>query len=357
MKKRFLQLFIISLVMLFTLTSCNMYIIDKTQEEIRYTITESEWEALTKESNFTLVKPSLGSVEKFTNHLLDVNGSITLFIGEKQFSITQEEECWVAYDHTFMDLAHGPLFEGMNYSDYQYDEEEKIYYNKDFEEYGRKFEIRFENGIPTSINVVYSDRNNVFDYENKFEVIIKDIGTTIIDLPEYIFEHEYYAMFDYTITEEVWNKYANQTNYVLDVYGFNNYEMIHFVQKSSGDAYEIDDSIIVIENGKKYILELKDDVWYAKEYVNKKMWEGLLLKDFDYNDFEYDKETRKYVQKNNIENDIVYSLAFEEGQLLYIFAEKISDPSNPDLFDVIAYDVIEIGTVEIDVPEYVIENN
>ena len=39
------------------------------------------------------------------------------------------------------------------------------------------------------------------------------------------------------------------------------------VIESSGEAYLIDDSIIVIENGTKYILESQDDVWYAKEYI------------------------------------------------------------------------------------------
>ena len=160
-------------------------------EEVRYTVTEEEWNALITYNNYTIEQyyGNIHLIHKYTDEALQFeDGYIILFIDDKQYSLEETDEGYVAYDCTGMNYSHaGLLAGGYVYDEFTYDETIGAYVLEVTEEVRMRWEVRFENGVPVSI--IYKK------YDGDIETIVSrslytNVGTTVINIPDYIFEQE-----------------------------------------------------------------------------------------------------------------------------------------------------------------------
>ena len=340
MKKILLQ--IIVLLLLLSLCAC------KNDNDKKYKVSEEQWNELSKEYNYTLQQIENGTLvftQKYTKDVLEIDGKIMLLIDNKQYTLNLIDDVWVAYDTTYLDMWHGQLLESFDYNDFKFDEESKMYICEKYKDQGVIYEFKFENGYPTHQLVTYTSKNYIY------EIRYSNIGTTVIEVPEYIFYEEYESQLVKTVTEEQCNINANEMNFTLKYFISNETFKIH-TQKSTSDGYQIDDQIIIIEDGIKYVLEQENDAWVATKAENINIFEGPLLKNLNYNDFEYDIEEKMYVQKNTEGQNFKYSISFTDGIVALIIVEELSNSENPAT---ICYSVSDIGTTIIEVPNYTIK--
>lgn len=324
-------------------------------EEVRYTVTAEEWEALTDEYNYTfewIVDGESSGQDKYTKDVIQIGESIILFVGDKQYMLEETERGWVAYDCTDMEFAHDGSFVDYAFEDCFYDESICAYVNKNYEEIGERAEIRFENGklISVTYHSVDPDDGEVNEY------LYTNIGETVIDVPEFTFYYDLEPDPAKLATEEIWNRYAGEKNFTALLVESDGTEYVEHTLKSTEDAFELDGKIIVFEAGKGYALEKRDGAWYAVEYEGIALPESLLPKGLGFDDFEYDAESEMYVQKNAEDADFFYSVAFENGAPVYVQIGEAPDPSNPGYIHMIALMISEIGSADVDVPEYVIDD-
>ena len=330
------------------------------EDEIRYTVTQEEWDAAVAETNFTLERIEDGetlTVQKYTDYALDIDGSIFMFIGDRIYDLVEEEDGWFAYDCTYLEFSITYLLDGCDMADFEYDEEEQAYLYKYWEDYGYTVAIKFENGLPVSMTLV-----NIEDESNVILRLYTNVGTTVIDLPEYEIVEDEEDPIPSTVTEEVWNSYVGKTNfdYVIMITGFVNsnfYTELHYV-KSIGNALLVDDVIYVLENGKYYVLEETADGWIATESTLPAFCLTSLLEGLNYNDYEFYEATGYYVPKETVENEPYNEVVFDEnGNLIYIAIYNDNLSENPEtegltLPSMIAFN--DVGNTVIDVPAYTI---
>ena len=157
-----------------------------------------------------------------------------------------------------------------------------------------------------------------------------------------------------TSTEEIWNGYWNTKNYIATIYILTDYDFLEHTVKSTDKAVEIDGKIVVSDSDKKYVLEETDGIFYAKEYNGIDLPERLLPEGLSFSDFEFDKQSKAYVQKN-ADGTEIYSIAFVDGVLSFVQIERAPDPENPDYIEIIAFEISEIGSAVINVPDYIME--
>jgi hypothetical protein len=332
------------------------------EDEIRYTVTAEEWEALVNEKNYTWERFESGeiyTIQKYTEYAMDIDGAVYLYIEDKIYQLVEEEDGWFAYDCTYLELWHLGLLETFDMIDFEYDESKQAYLYKYWEEYGYKLELRFENGIHTSLTMI-----EVGNESNVSVRLVHNVGTTVIEIPEYtIVEDDYdYPVYSF-VTEEVWNSFAGETNFEYYVFMSNFidsdfYSEVHTV-KSVGNAISVDDVIYVLEDGKYYVLEETVSGWIATESELPTFCFTSLLEGLSYNDFDFDENTGFFVPKEDVVEDEPYSeVTFDENGILltlFIYNDNLSD--NPetegmDLSTVISFS--NIGTTVISVPEYTV---
>jgi hypothetical protein len=194
----------------------------------------------------------------------------------------------------------------------------------------------------------------LYQREKLVKSLNQSVGTTVIDVPEFVFEEDYVDPTRRTVTEEEWNLNASVSNFVANFYASSNGEYLFATFISDGNAIEFNGEIIVFENGKRYKLEEIDGVWYAKEWNDFDIFPSFIPSGLSFDDFEYSEEMGSYVLKEKTESGLYYSLSFEDGVLLGFLAQESLDVSDPGYFEMFTFSVAEIGTAEIDVPEYVI---
>lgn len=321
-------------------------------QETRYTVTAEEWAALAGELNYTVETEYNGEepyIQKYTKDAAEIGGDIVLFIDDKQYRLSEENGVWIAGDVTFVDFWHGGLLSNVNYEDFFYDESLCAYVNVDYEEEGSKLIIKFENGLPvSSTSFILGEDAPVA--KNSYT----NVGATVIEIPEYIFDYERAPDPAKLVTEEEWNKFINEKNFAADVMMLIGEDYSEGVIKSIENAMQIGDTVLVFDADKWYALEQIDGAWYAKEYSGVVLPGYLLPEGLDYNDFEYDVQNEVYVQKNTDGAEYIYTVGFYGGLITSVQIEKAYDPERPDYMEVVLYAVSEIGTVTIDIPEYVI---
>jgi hypothetical protein len=282
-----------------------------------------------------------------------------LYIEDKIYQLVEEEDGWFAYDCTYLELWHLGLLETFDMIDFEYDESKEAYLYKYWEEYGYKLELRFENGIHTSLTII--------EVGNESNVSVRyahNVGTTVIEIPEdyTIVEDDYdYPVYSY-VTEEVWNSFVGGTNFEYSIF-MSNFDSSDFYSeahtvKSVGNAISVDDVIYVFEDGKYYVLEETDGGWIATESKLPAFCLTSLLDGLNYNDFEFDEDTGFYIQKDAVENEPYSEVTFDEnGVLLTLFIYNDNLSENPetegmDLATVISFS--NIGITVINVPEYTV---
>ncbi len=326
---------------------------------VRYTVTEEEWNSWTTYQNYTIEEytDSYRLVNKYTEYALEFeSGPIVIIEGDKEYQLIKTGNIYVASDCTSLELFHdGLLAGGYVYNEFTYDEEICAYVLDLMEEMGAKWEVKFENGVPVSI--IYTEVT-VVDGIEKNNVITKlytNVGSTVVNVPEFIYEEE--LEIRKTVTEEEWNNGVNAGNFVGDflaVIDFDNYDFFMCSFKYAGNAMEFDGEIIVFEGDKKYMLEEVDGTWYATEWNEYDFCAALIPAGLNFNDYEYSESEQVYIPKEDTGSDLYYSFGFEDGKFININVRKSMNVEDPGYWEMFTFHISEIGTATIDVPEYVI---
>ncbi len=197
--RRFLSLTLVAVMLLSTLmlTACDPIgaVMDFFSDVVghgkgNYTVTEEEWLAINKISNFSFKGGAESEGESISidlmvdNNLLmlDQNmlGELTTVGADLKAGIlfTETSVGWLAYQgldigRTSITLEDIGLFHGIEFADLTFDEDAKCYrYEKDY----TKIEFYFEDGILQRALVLPVDPEEVGAFE------ITDIGTTVIDV-------------------------------------------------------------------------------------------------------------------------------------------------------------------------------
>ncbi len=333
--------------------------IPPTNDDVRYTVTEEEWNTWTTYPNYTIEEytDSYSLVNKYTEYALEFdNGSVVIIEDGKDYQLIERGDVFVAYDCTSLELAHDRLLSGgYVYDEFTYDAEIGAYVLDAMDEIGARWEVKFENGVPVSI--IYTEVT-VIDGVEKNIVVTKlytNVGTTVINVPEFVYEEE--AEIRYTVTEEEWNNAVNAENFAGEFHIVTDADEFKFEFgsfKYAGNAIELDGKLIVFEGDKKYMLEEVEGIWYATEWNEYDVLATLIPADLDFNDYEYSESRNIYVSKDDTGSDRYHSFGFEEGKLVIICIQRSLNIEDPGYLDMMGFNIDEIGTVTINVPEYVI---
>ena len=332
---------------------------DNTKPEIRYTVTPEEWEALINEKNYTseIIENGVSTtVQKHTENALYIDGeTLIVFTEDGEYRLEETEDGWLAYDCSGLNYELTGLLETVEMADFEYSETEKAYLYKYWEDYGATITLRFENGLPVSMTLV--------DNEDPTQVLVRltrDIGTTVINIPEYEIVEE--SEIIPPVSEEVWNSLAFETNFTLEtiIVRTDTYYMeVHSI-KSTGNALMVDDDIFVLDGGKYYRLEEAANGYIATESELPPFVITTLIDSFSFSDFEYDPEIGLYMRRT-VTPDGEYMLQQVEfdmdGNILSYSTFGGNPTGNPE-FDGLTfatvYNISEIGTTVIEGPEYTI---
>ena len=318
---------------------------------VRYTVTEEEWNHWTTYPNYT-IEQYYGDeliLNKYTEDALEFqDGNIILFIGDKQYSLNETDDGYVAHDVTFMEFSHGGLLRGgYIYDEFTYNEDLFAYVLDLIAEEGIYCEVKFEDGVPVSI--LYKE------YKDGVEALVVrsnylNVGTTVIDIPEYVFEEEDTTR--YTVTEEEWNLNLSVGNYSGIITNFSEDDPTSIPYKCTNNAIELAGMLVVFEGDKMYQLQELEGVWYAVELEDGLGIPTMVPQGLNFSDYEYDEERKMYVPKVKTGAELYYSFLFVDGALKHVCLQTTLDESNPEYYELLSFNIDEIGTVEIEIPEY-----
>ena len=207
-------------------------------------------------------------------------------------------------------------------------------------------------------------------------VTISDVGTTVIDLPEYTIYHDPNA-FD----EAEWNELMAKNNFTVYMsehktvyneeyheYIFDDVEYIYQLAENGchsiityyEDEYVEYESYLAFEDGEVYYLSSYDEttgIYTATKYEEKSLDEIVLGEvfevEFDYSQFEYYEYMARY--QYNFEDSEKYIrmyFDFSDGQLVkFYYLESYYDGS---FYIEREYTFSNFGTTVVELPEYTI---
>lgn len=326
------------------------------EPEVRYTVTEEEWNVWTTCLNYTIEQyyGDYRILNKYTEDALQFeDGQIVLFLGDKQYYLEETEDGYAAYDCTALEYTHnGLLSGGYVYDEFTYSEELGAYVLDLTQEQGEIWEVRFENGIPASILYKeYTDGEVSFVISSTYI----NVGTTKIDIPDYEIRERPVADIRREVTEEEWNIGVNIDNYSGNYMSYVDGAFESYSYECVGNAIEMNGSIFVALDGKTYKLVEEEGVWTAVEHDRAATPRiAVLPQGLKYEDFVFSAETGGYVPKEGTGIDPSLVIGFADGQFAFILIQGSLDPDDPTYNDVIAYEIIETGNAAIEIPDYVI---
>ena len=320
---------------------------------VRYTVTEEEWNHWTTYPNYT-IEQYYGDqylIHKYTEDALEFqDGNIILFINDKQYQLNETDNGFVAHDVTSMDFSHGGLLRGgYVYDEFTYNEDLGAYVLNLVAEEGMYWEVKFEDGIPVSI--LYKE------YTDDVEVLVVrsnylNVGTTVIDIPEYVFEEEDTTR--YTVTEEEWNLNLSAGNYSGTITNVSEGESNSMAYKCTSNAIEMEGLLIITEGDKTYQLQNAAGTWYAFELTEGSGVPTMVPQGLNFSDYEYSENDQMYVPKEETGAELYYSFKFKNGVLSYVLLQTTLDESNPEYYELLSFNINEIGTVTIEIPDYTV---
>lgn len=341
-KIKLLLLCVISIFLISSLSSCVIV------ETARFTVTEQEWEMLTKQDNYTLEffpfddDQENMSIQKYTSDAIQLDSSVILFIEDKQYKLIDTEYGWYASDVTILNFEKSGLLEGKKFEDYTYNEKKLAYIGKPNQQ-GMYEELYFVNGeLLKKVYVSPLEEPSTYYIS---EVYYSNIGSTEIEIPEYSFT-------DYRriITEEIWNKYANEYNYYLECY----YDYIFTTfdtQYSTKDAWLYNDTYYVEKEGVLYKLVEEESGYVGIKEDNFPGVRGPLLQGISFDEVEYDDYYGGYVTKNVTSDGLKYIFYFFNGEIAgFDIVNTLSTE-----YDIQLCYIYTIGEVELDIPEFTIK--
>ena len=194
--KKLLSLMLVAMMLLATLmlTSCDA-VMELLQQyitglvpEVRYTVTEAEWNAAVKMENYTVTsKNEDGTVDvyKFSKdgYISDTEYGkrIYVFKDGNAYYLNQVGDEWVPDSFGMDARTHTPLMllDGLSFSDFTYDEARKAYVCG--EESEVEVVMAFENGVMVKLAMtfIFGEKWITMEY------VISDVGTTVVNIPKY----------------------------------------------------------------------------------------------------------------------------------------------------------------------------
>lgn len=345
--KKILRYCLVFILFITLLVGCG-----QSNNEKKYTITKEEWNALVGQCNYTVEsKDNEGSIfynyiQKYTEQAIDLNGTIVIFLEDKQYTLSEEETGWIATDCTSLNFEKGCLLVNYNFEDFTYDESKNVYVSE-IQDQNYWNEILFENGVLIKITTFIMKEDLNLENCHKIEKVFTNIGTTVIDIPEYTFAFEDSVT---TVTEETWNKYMNEYNFSIKPFLLDSNEMEKNVQLSIEGAYYLRGKYYVLKDDKIYLLSETDNGWIGEEIDSFPGYHGSLLRGISFSEVEFNQTDEAYVTKNIDENGMRYHFYFEKGIPVIIYVENTL---SPDLSEY--YLVEQIGEITFELPEYVIK--
>lgn len=201
--KKLLSLALVAVMLCTTLmlTSCEavmklvqLYYIMDMESNIRYTVTEEEWNAAINLENYSteyvtnITGEEVRTLYKFTKDGYRLNSD-----DKEEFYIFQEDTCYLLEKHGEEYVAseagyakdHNVLafwLHNLSLSDFTFDESIHAYVLTEISSgYEIKLLVEFENGVIVSMYTTLADETGVMfqDY------LIYSVGTTTIDFPQY----------------------------------------------------------------------------------------------------------------------------------------------------------------------------
>lgn len=404
--KKFLSLALVVIMLLSTLmlTSCDPIgsikgffgkIIWK-DGGARGTISLSEWIAAGNNTNYTLVLEEGGV--KFEAFVTDDGARVEYFYGEKNqgtifikfdnFCLIRESTVgWLGYEEfeeleeESYSLANVLDFDKKSFEKLTYDKNEKCYYT---ESYGTIIKYYFEEGKLVRMVSIPSDPDDEY-YEG---AEIKNIGTTVVEFPEYTIVNDGKVepsdadeSVRTTVTNEDLLKHLDMTNLTATAVVYSEGFMSEISLKIAENGLELtatqDGEIMsqymTIIDGILYSIEP-----YGEEYLATSLemsFEEMLaeigpIEEYlNVDNLVYDEVGRYYVVE--IDGDMLY-LYFENGQLVKavcmvngIYIGSIGGagsaaPNAPITYSTTKHEypeiilvISDVGTTEVEIPEFV----
>lgn len=396
--KRFLSLVLVSVMLLSTLmlTSCDFLnktkdfahgifgIEDDKDQDARTTITYEEWVSVNEITNFTftinegngygatiLASDNAAKVEVNFGTYLTQNIIIDF---DNSCMIKESGIGYLGYitsellDFEKLKLSDIAQFEKEDFEKLKYDAENKCHY---IDEYGIRASFYFEDGkFVAMIMCIVEEDGDSFEYAT-----IKNIGTTVVELPEYTIVND--GKIDpskadpsvrTTITDEDLINFFSNPNFTVsteiseefDVIGGDTAELTLKVAENSlkltaSQFGESESQYMTIVDGVLYSIERHGDGYLATSIsdIESILAELGPVEDVSIVDYlVYDEVGRYYTL--DIEG-LKFYLFFEEGQLVkavYVMENAYSN-DYVEYLEII-FVISDIGTTVVEIPEYVI---
>lgn len=191
-----LTLVLITLLSVFSLVSCDA---PEENKEMRYTITQEEWDANMNAINFTvLCEVESSNGQSSTHYVYNTENArevAYLYKDADEYSewqVREGDKKYILYEYegkiivekstwTELNLSSFVILGRVEFDDLVYDENSKNYvYEKEGDVY-TKITIHFENGVIKTVDTFMSN-----EYEQLVErYTISNIGTTVVEVPEF----------------------------------------------------------------------------------------------------------------------------------------------------------------------------
>ena len=378
--KKFLSLMLVAIMLLTTilLTSCDLFGTETTTttqkqdppKEARTTVSEEEWNKMKDLTNFTFVmrQGELSATYAIadTKVYIDYLGAKAIVDTQAKLMLNESSIGWLAatlpddvVEQYKFTLGSFSMISIPDYEEMVYDEESKAYV-EDYQYAIVKF--HFENGVLSYIK---------YDMTTDAEVAyieVKDIGKTTT--PQYgsyinisdgkVEPNSAPANARTTVTEEEWNACMALNNFTISVNTVSgsmsggSYMTYKITENARLQSYGMghEEHLEVVIDGVCYTIIEKDGEIYARKTqytVPENVFAEILnMGGEGVPEFTYDAENRYYYFDGEEAGIYIY---FENG----VITQFVIINKNDDLTMEMICPVYDIGTTEIDIPEYEIE--
>jgi hypothetical protein len=361
--KKFLSLALVCIMMLsvFALASCQETpkTTDKTttttpkQEDLtRYTVTKDEWDAFWNSLNFTVVSTADGETQEVrrngTKLSMSYGGQASFymeFVDDDTYTIMQDEEGnWLGIQGGIAGMEVMTLNTMLGqfsetFDSLTFDEAKKIYTFSDVE---YSAEYKFENGALVSAKFTDKEAN---------EVLVSNIGTTVVDIPEYTISAGpgEGGESELPMTQEEWDAFWNSDSYTMTTISDGATQII----------CKTETKMSMTADGEQYYIEVVDGNTYMIINAGNGTYMGMAYNDFGFEMFDlmvmagslvysvYDEivcvEENVYSWSDEVTSAM---FCFENGVLSYIEILEIETGAT--------IRITNVGTTEVEVPAYTV---
>ena len=158
----------------------------------------------------------------------------------------------------------------------------------------------------------------------------------------------------YTVTEAEWKALAEINNFTVEYY---ENDTLIVTEKYTEDTIQYGESYIIFEEDKQYFVsQYKDYGLVATDCTYLGYELGKLFVEYEYSDFEYDKESKTYVNSVPCKDGGFDSIKFENGLPVSATCTYIDESTTPATVDTYVSLYKDIRKTTITVPDFLYES-